>query len=356
MRIFLSYATEQKGVAEPIAFSLRSRGHHVFLDKDDLPAGRTFDDQIQKAVESSDVMIFLVSPTSVAKGRYTRTELEFARAAWRHPTNRVLPVMIEPTPIEDIPAFLKGVTMLEPQGNVTAEVASALERLRGGKFAVGTIFRSALIAGGSMAAISLTAAMLTPDLSVFFLAGLPIFALMYFGLRHRTPWILAPILTVAIATAAIARLDTSGFMRTIDLGPLLDRNVIGFPSQADDPAKAEQAEAARMAELKKVSDHNSTLMTASLYAELGLRGGLLAIGTLAGAALAASMFQSFSRWLATIAIAALGSPLSFVVSEAFLDIGSPETGGIISLAVDASLLLALLGAVLGAWIAKGATT
>jgi hypothetical protein len=90
-----SYATEQKGVAEPIALSLRDRGHHVFLDQDDLPPGRTFDEQIQKAVEQSDVMIFLISPTSVAKGRYTRTELEFARAAWRHPANRVLPVMIE---------------------------------------------------------------------------------------------------------------------------------------------------------------------------------------------------------------------------------------------------------------------
>jgi hypothetical protein len=31
MKIFLSYATEDKGIAEPIAFSLRARDHKVFL-------------------------------------------------------------------------------------------------------------------------------------------------------------------------------------------------------------------------------------------------------------------------------------------------------------------------------------
>ena len=36
MQIFLSYASEDKAVAEPIAFSLRARGHKVFLDRDDL--------------------------------------------------------------------------------------------------------------------------------------------------------------------------------------------------------------------------------------------------------------------------------------------------------------------------------
>jgi len=43
MKIFLSYASEDKAIAEQIAFSLRSRGHLVFLDRDDLPPGQSYD-------------------------------------------------------------------------------------------------------------------------------------------------------------------------------------------------------------------------------------------------------------------------------------------------------------------------
>ena len=49
MKIFLSYASEQKDHAERIAFSLRQRVHVVFLDRDDLPPGSSYDDKIEKA-------------------------------------------------------------------------------------------------------------------------------------------------------------------------------------------------------------------------------------------------------------------------------------------------------------------
>ena len=131
MQIFLSYASEDKAIAEPIAFSLRSRGHKVFLDRDDLPAGGEYDRRIEQAVEQAGLFIFLISPTSVAKGRFTMTELEFARRKWRKADGHVLPVMVAPTPIADVPGFLKSVTILEPKGNVAAEVASAVGSLTG---------------------------------------------------------------------------------------------------------------------------------------------------------------------------------------------------------------------------------
>lgn len=111
MRIFLSYPSELKATAEPIAFSLRSRGHK------DLPPGRSYDDQIEHAIKQSDILIFLIAPASVERGRYTLTEMEFARSAWSHPADRVLPVLVEPTDLTKVPPFLKGVTILEPQGN-----------------------------------------------------------------------------------------------------------------------------------------------------------------------------------------------------------------------------------------------
>jgi TIR domain len=130
MRIFLSYATEDKAIAEPIAFSLRARDHEVFLDRDDLPAAGDYNKRIELALDQADFMVFLLSPTSIAKGRYTLTELEFARRKWRTADGRVLPVIVQPTPLNDIPSFLKSVTILEPKGNTAAEVASAVDRVQ----------------------------------------------------------------------------------------------------------------------------------------------------------------------------------------------------------------------------------
>lgn len=129
MQIFLSYASEDKEIAEPIAFSLRARGHKVFFDRDDLPPGGEYDIRIEKAVERSALFVFLITPDSILKGRFTLTELEFARRKWGSGDGHVLPVLAKATPLEEIPNFLKSVTILEPAGNIAAEVASAVEPL-----------------------------------------------------------------------------------------------------------------------------------------------------------------------------------------------------------------------------------
>ena len=128
MKIFLTYASEQKSIAEAIAFSLRSRNFQVFLDKDDLPPGRSYDEQIETAIEDSDYLLFLISPESVKPGRYTLTELELARRKWRTPDGSVLPVLVAPTPMSAVPQFLRAVTILEPQGNIAAEVAAHVKQ------------------------------------------------------------------------------------------------------------------------------------------------------------------------------------------------------------------------------------
>lgn len=155
MKVFLSYASEDKGVAERIAFSLRARKHTVFLDQDDLPAGGEYDLRIEKAVQASDLMIFLITPASVARGRYTMSELEFARRKWRKPDGHILPVMIADTPIASLPGFLGSVSILEPKGNVAAEVAVAAEAMRGD-----ADYRNSLIFGG----LGLLSGLATPSI------------------------------------------------------------------------------------------------------------------------------------------------------------------------------------------------
>jgi TIR domain len=84
MRIFLSYASEQRPIAEQIAYTLRVRGHFAFFDKEQLPVADSFDEQISLAIDTSDVLIFLISPEAVTPGRYTLTELVFAPQSWLH--------------------------------------------------------------------------------------------------------------------------------------------------------------------------------------------------------------------------------------------------------------------------------
>jgi hypothetical protein len=124
MRVFMSYAAERRAAAEPIAFSLRDRGFDVFLDRDDLPDGKSYDARIEEGIATSDLFVFLISPESVTPGRYTLTEVEFARQKWRKADGCVLPVLIAQTDPASIPSFLKSVNILEPVGNAAAEVSS----------------------------------------------------------------------------------------------------------------------------------------------------------------------------------------------------------------------------------------
>jgi hypothetical protein len=129
VHIFLSYASEQAAIAESIEVALNGEGHDVFRDRSDLPPGEGYHGKIREAIAGSDLFVFLVSPEAVSAGRYTLTELELAREKWSNPSARVLPVVVAPTDRASIPAYLKGVTLLTPVGNVPASVAASVARV-----------------------------------------------------------------------------------------------------------------------------------------------------------------------------------------------------------------------------------
>jgi nucleoid-associated protein YgaU len=122
MKIFLSYPSAHKEIAASINYELQAAGHDVFFDKEDLPRGQSYNERIRGAIEACDLFIFLITPQSVTQGHYTLTELKIASRKWPSPAGRVLPVMLEATPFESIPAYLKAVTILTPEGNATAEI------------------------------------------------------------------------------------------------------------------------------------------------------------------------------------------------------------------------------------------
>lgn len=129
MKIFLSYASEDRATAQAVALALREQGHDVFFDREDLPPGDEYHARIRRAIERTGLYVFLISPAALDAGSYTLTELEIAQASWKHPAGRLLPVLLLPTSFERIPVVLKSVTLLQPEGNVPATVAHAVHRI-----------------------------------------------------------------------------------------------------------------------------------------------------------------------------------------------------------------------------------
>ncbi len=129
MRIFLSYASEDRALVEPVRYALAEQGHDVFFDREDLPPGHAFDSRIRAAIERCDLFICFLTPHTVDAGSYTLNELQIAQRIAPHPSGRVLPVKLAELPMSAVPAYLRSVTILEPEGNVAAAVADAVHRI-----------------------------------------------------------------------------------------------------------------------------------------------------------------------------------------------------------------------------------
>lgn len=129
MRIFLSYASEDRERIEPIRYALAEQGHDIFYDREDLKPGEAFDTRIRAAIERSDLFVCFLTPNTVDAGSYTLSELSVAERMWPRADGRVLPVILTDVPRKDIPAYLRSVTCLTPVGNVTASVSDAVHQL-----------------------------------------------------------------------------------------------------------------------------------------------------------------------------------------------------------------------------------
>lgn len=129
--IFLSYAREYKSLAREIAAALRSRNHEVFVDETSLRPGRSFDEEIYRSINEADILVFLISPQSCSHDSYALSELRLALKKWPNPQGRILPVMVSPTPIEQVPVDLRRIHILTPRGNIAFEVGNAVADMAG---------------------------------------------------------------------------------------------------------------------------------------------------------------------------------------------------------------------------------
>jgi hypothetical protein len=155
MRIFISFASEDRQFAEQIHFALVGAGYETFYDKESLPPAGDFNVRIRAGVERSDFLVFLISPSSIEPGNYALTELRYARMKWSHPNGRVLPVMLHKVAWDQVPSYLSAVTVLEPEGNLPAEVTLAISSLVSAVKPRRTKARKTTVVVGSSLALSL---------------------------------------------------------------------------------------------------------------------------------------------------------------------------------------------------------
>jgi len=130
--IFISYASEDREAAYKINLALEERGFATFFDRKELEEGEGYHKKICANVHKSDVFVFLVSSHSLAKGRYTLNELEYAREKWSHPNGHVLPVLIgDPGRIAEevrqLWIYLSEVTPVRSTGHIGPAVAERAE-------------------------------------------------------------------------------------------------------------------------------------------------------------------------------------------------------------------------------------
>lgn len=131
LTVFVSYAREQHELGEEIAQALKNAGHDVFFDLDSIPAGSDYNDRIRTFIMDADRMVFLASRASLASGKFTLTEVQFAKERWPSPQARVFPVIVDDTiKPSDLPVYFRSVSVLQVQGNTTAEVVAAVEKTR----------------------------------------------------------------------------------------------------------------------------------------------------------------------------------------------------------------------------------
>lgn len=157
MKIFLSYPSEERAVAERVNHALLGHGHDVFFDRADLEAGFEYDQAIARAIGESDLFVFFITPASVQSGRYTLTELGLAERRWPHAGGRVLPVMVKPTDIATIPAYLRAVNILTPRGDIVAETVHQLQRMEHARRLVPRVWRRVRSPRGIVAVVCVVA-------------------------------------------------------------------------------------------------------------------------------------------------------------------------------------------------------
>jgi hypothetical protein len=94
MKVFVSYAREDKDVAKQIYLALADENCEVFFDEDSILSGN-FRNKIMSFIDKCDLFVFLVSKYSLRDERFVQAELSRIKKRFLSPNGKVIPVIVD---------------------------------------------------------------------------------------------------------------------------------------------------------------------------------------------------------------------------------------------------------------------
>ena len=91
MKLFISYSRADWATAERLADDLQQQGYNLWLDQRSIPHGANWDNEVQRGLDESDVMLVLLSPSAVSS-QNVADEWSF----FIDKKKKILPVLIQP--------------------------------------------------------------------------------------------------------------------------------------------------------------------------------------------------------------------------------------------------------------------
>lgn len=136
MRIFLSYATEDRARVEEIYQDLSAAGFSPWMDEKDILPGEQWELSLGKAIQSADIFLACLSENSFSKRGWIQKEITFALDAWSKmlPTDVFLiPVRLDACKIPDNISKFQAVDLFDAGGwaRLLKSIEAAAERLVG---------------------------------------------------------------------------------------------------------------------------------------------------------------------------------------------------------------------------------
>ena len=104
-QVFISSADTDATWARKLADQLRAADVDVWASSTDLLPGANFSAEIAKALDRAEALVVLISPAAM-KSEWVRREIQHALGTERF-GGRLIPVLVEPTPDDDVPWILR---------------------------------------------------------------------------------------------------------------------------------------------------------------------------------------------------------------------------------------------------------
>ncbi|MHB8625433.1 MAG: toll/interleukin-1 receptor domain-containing protein [Aggregatilineales bacterium] len=91
MKLFISYSRADMAIAMRLADDLAQQGYSLWLDVRSIPHGANWDNEVQRGLDESDVMLVLLSPSSSSSQNVADEWSYFIEKR-----KKILPLMIQP--------------------------------------------------------------------------------------------------------------------------------------------------------------------------------------------------------------------------------------------------------------------